>query len=234
MSLLRWPIKLGSLCWHLSIILASKFYEEINERRSSRWWHWMTKGFLQSFGMLSGWSNQACTDAHPGDLIVLDHLVLNTFLCLMVIAILHCTDPFIFHGVGSSDVPSFMLLLVQSILTVIWTPSKYFINFYYGLGILVVIWTSWLWINWTLPMGSRNPTIMSSQNLLVPLTMLSLNHQNHSNDLSGVIFLTIWYNNLANRYVYGSNIAGTMYVTTIGGELSKGRVQGWYSHEETM
>ena len=26
----------AGVCWHLTIILASKFYEEINERRSSR------------------------------------------------------------------------------------------------------------------------------------------------------------------------------------------------------
>jgi len=42
-----------------------------------------------------------------------------------------------------------------------------------------------LGMNWTLSMGSRNPTIISSQNLLVPLTLLSLNHQNQNNDLNG-------------------------------------------------
>jgi hypothetical protein len=35
--------------------------------------------------------------------------------------------------------------------------------------------------------------------------------------------VSLWYNNLKNGYVYGSNIAGTIYVTTIGGELLKRR-----------
>jgi metal-dependent hydrolase (beta-lactamase superfamily II) len=38
---------------------------------------------------------------------------------------------------------------------------------------------------WTTPMGPRNPTNINSQTLLVLLTMLSHNHQNHNYGLMG-------------------------------------------------
>lgn len=79
--------------------------------------------------------------------------------CVGCSSILYCTDPFTFRGIG---------LAGQLV-------------FHYNLGILETIWIPWIWFGlhpWDLEILKNNLT-----NLLVPLTILSHNHQNHDYSL---------------------------------------------------
>ena len=110
------------------------------------------------------------------------------FLHLVVVAISQCTALLILDTVGSTD-PLILAILVQFISAVIWILLKYSISIF-----SLYFWTldsnsDTLTMDWTTSVRFENPINMHSQTLLVPLIILSHNHQNQNYGLMGPCFL---------------------------------------------
>jgi hypothetical protein len=116
------------------------------------------------------------------------------FLHLIVMPSPHCTDQFIFKSVGLTGCPFPAALCPNHRCRQLDTLNIFSLVFHFNLDTLTAIWTV-LYMNWTPSIGSRNRTNLELTGLLVPLTMLSLNHQNHNYGLSGPYFLhgKIWF-----------------------------------------